>query len=149
MVFASPREGGRVAEATAASSRGPDRVPPRDALGWFAWCPSFRVVRRTPTPNAAGEMRRDAALVRHRSLPPVALLRLAPDTHLIEQVQAGSQRAFEVIFDRHHRSVLAFCRHMLGSPEDAEDAVQQTFMAAYRDLVRSEKPIVLRPWKVP
>ncbi|HEX6696074.1 MAG TPA: sigma-70 family RNA polymerase sigma factor [Solirubrobacteraceae bacterium] len=98
------------------------------------------------TPDAAGEMRRDAALVRHRVLLPVALLRLAPDPHLIEQVQAGSQRAFEVIFDRHHRSVLAFCRHMVGSREDAEDAVQQTFMAAYRDLVGAEKPVVLRPW---
>jgi RNA polymerase sigma factor (sigma-70 family) len=91
-------------------------------------------------------MRRDDTSVRRRVLLPAGLLRLAPDTHLVEQVQAGSQRAFEVIFDRHHRSVLAFCRHMLGSPQDAEDAVQQTFMAAYSDLVRSETPIVLRSW---
>jgi RNA polymerase sigma factor (sigma-70 family) len=91
-------------------------------------------------------MRSDAALARPRALLPAALLRLAPDTHLIEQMQAGSERAFEVIFDRHHRSVLAFCRQMLGSPEEAEDAVQQTFMDAYRDLLRCEKPIVLRPW---
>jgi RNA polymerase sigma factor (sigma-70 family) len=129
------------------SSRVPDRVPPRDALGWPRLMPILSgSARHPPTPNAAAEMRRDAALVRHRAPVSVALLRLASDKHLIEQVQAGSQRAFEVVFDRHHRSVLSFCRHMLGSREDAEDAVQQTFMAAYRDLVRSEKPIVLRPW---
>ena len=35
---------------------------------------------------------------------------------------------------------------MLGSREEAEDAVQHTFMAAYTDLRRSDKPIQLRPW---
>jgi len=51
-------------------------------------------------PNAAVEMRSDAALVRPALLP-AALLRLACDTHLIGQMQAGSQPAFEVISDRH------------------------------------------------
>jgi RNA polymerase sigma factor (sigma-70 family) len=35
---------------------------------------------------------------------------------------------------------------MLGSVEEAEDAVQHTFMAAYRDLLASGKPIQLRAW---
>jgi RNA polymerase sigma factor (sigma-70 family) len=74
------------------------------------------------------------------------LLRLASDERLVEQVRAGSQAAFEAIFDRHHRGILAFCRHLLGSAEEAEDAVQHTFMAAYRDLVSSGKAIQLRPW---
>ena len=34
---------------------------------------------------------------------------------------------------------------MLGTPEEAEDAVQHTFMAAYRELVGTDKPIHLRP----
>lgn len=74
------------------------------------------------------------------------LLRLASDDRLVEHVRAGSHPAFEVIFDRHHRGVLAFCRHMLGSVEEAEDAVQHTFMAAYGELVRPGKEIALRPW---
>jgi RNA polymerase sigma factor (sigma-70 family) len=78
--------------------------------------------------------------------PDDALLRLSSDERLVENVRAGSERAFEVIFERHHRGVLAFCRHMLGSPADAEDVVQHTFIAAYRDLVSTEKPIALRPW---
>jgi RNA polymerase sigma factor (sigma-70 family) len=77
---------------------------------------------------------------------PRRLLRLAGDDRLVEQVRAGSAVSFEVVFERHHRGVLAFCRHMLGSVEEAEDAVQHTFMAAYRDLAASTKPVHLRPW---
>jgi RNA polymerase sigma factor (sigma-70 family) len=84
------------------------------------------------------------AVVRQRL--PGALLRTASDERLVDQVRAGSERAFEILWDRHYLSVLAFCQHMLGSHEDAEDAVQHTFLAAYCDLSRSEKPIAPRPW---
>src|SRR5688500_9298716 len=77
---------------------------------------------------------------------PARLLRLASDERLVEHVRRGSEPAFEAVFDRHHRGVLAFCRHMLGSAEEGEDAVQHTFMAAYRSLVGSSRPIQLRPW---
>jgi RNA polymerase sigma factor (sigma-70 family) len=76
----------------------------------------------------------------------VRLHRFANDEHLVDRVRAGSAPAFEAMFDRHHRPLLAFCRHMLGSATDAEDAVQHTFMAAYADLMQSDKPIALRPW---
>jgi RNA polymerase sigma factor (sigma-70 family) len=74
------------------------------------------------------------------------LLRLASDERLVAHVRAGSEAAFEVLYDRHHRGILGFCRHMLGSVEEAEDALQHSFMAAYRDLVGSDKPIQLRAW---
>jgi len=77
---------------------------------------------------------------------PARLLRLASDDRLVEYVRGGSEPAFEAVFDRHHRGVLAFCRHMLGSADEAEDAVQHTFMAAYRSLLASSRPIQLRPW---
>ena len=48
-------------------------------------------------------------------LPP-GLLRLASDERLVQHVRGGSERAFEALFARHHRGLLAFCRHMLGSP---------------------------------
>ena len=94
-------------------------------------------------------MQAPAALRRAGTRPPplpARLLRLASDERLVEQVRAGSEAAFEVVYDRHHRGVLAFCRHMLGSAEEAEDAVQHTFLAAYRDLCGSDKPIALRAW---
>jgi RNA polymerase sigma factor (sigma-70 family) len=77
---------------------------------------------------------------------PARLLRLASDDRLVEYLRNGSEPAFEAVFERHHRAILAFCRHMLGSAEEAEDAVQHTFMAAYRSLVGSDRPIQLRPW---
>jgi RNA polymerase sigma factor (sigma-70 family) len=64
----------------------------------------------------------------------------------VEAVRAGDARAFETIFDRYHRQLLSFCRHMLGTREEAEDVLQQTFMAAHRHLTASRKHIHLRAW---
>ena len=78
---------------------------------------------------------------------PPGCSRLASDDRLVEPTSAAApSAAFEALFDRHHRGILAFCRHMLGSPEEAEDAVQHTFMAAYRELTARDKPIQLRAW---
>ena len=74
------------------------------------------------------------------------LLRVASDERLVDHVRGGSEAAFEAIYDRHHRGILAFCRHMLGSAHEAEDAVQHTFMAAYRHLAGGDAEIQLRPW---
>jgi RNA polymerase sigma factor (sigma-70 family) len=75
------------------------------------------------------------------------LLALAGDERLVQQIRRGSELAFEVAFERHGSGILAFCRHMLGSREEAEDAVQHTFAAAFRDLQRAdERQITLKPW---
>ncbi len=74
------------------------------------------------------------------------LLRAASDERLVALVRAGDAAAFEVVYDRHHRALLSFCRHMLSSAEEGEDAVQQTFLSAHRNLVGSSKPIQLKPW---
>jgi len=85
---------------------------------------------------------RTAAAVRR----PWRSLRFTRDDELVRLVRAGDERAFEVVYDRHHRGILSFCRHMLGSREEAEDAVQHTFIAAHRDLARSDRPIRLKAW---
>ena len=74
------------------------------------------------------------------------LLRLASDARLVALVREGRAVAFEAVYDRHHRGILSFCRHMLGDPQEAEDAVQHTFLSAYSDLISSHKPIHLRAW---
>jgi len=76
----------------------------------------------------------------------VVLLRVASDERLVALVRGGSEAAFEAIYDRHHRGILAFSRHMLSSADEAEDAVQHTFMSAYRHLVGGSAEIQLRPW---
>jgi RNA polymerase sigma factor (sigma-70 family) len=75
-----------------------------------------------------------------------ARLRLATDERLVEHVRDGSAVAFEVLYDRHHAGILGFCRHMLGSVEEGEDALQHTFMSAYGSLTGSGQPVQLRPW---
>jgi RNA polymerase sigma factor (sigma-70 family) len=75
------------------------------------------------------------------------LLALARDERLVDQIRRGNELAFEVAFERHGAGILAFCRHMVGSREEAEDVVQHTFAAAYRDLQRSgERSIALKAW---
>ena len=64
------------------------------------------------------------------------MLRLAGDELLVEQIRRGNEAAFEVAFQPHAPAILGFCRHMLDSPDEAEDAVQHTFAAANRDLER-------------
>ena len=59
------------------------------------------------------------------------VLRAFSDERLVEQVRRGNDDAFEAVYDRHHLGILAFCRHMLSSADEAEDAVQQTFISAY------------------
>jgi RNA polymerase sigma factor (sigma-70 family) len=84
---------------------------------------------------------------RTRPLGSRRLLRLAGDDRLVQQIRRGSEAAFEVAFERHSPAILGYCRHMLGSPEEAEDAVQHTFVAAYSDLQRGgEREIALKPW---
>src|SRR3954465_3031489 len=58
----------------------------------------------------------------------------------------AGQREFEAIYDRHHAALFGFCRHMLGSREEAEDALQQVFVAAYRELQAGREPEHLRAW---
>lgn len=69
-----------------------------------------------------------------------------PDASLVAAVRNGERDAFEAIFDRYHRRILSYCRHMLGSREDGEDATQHVFVVGYRGLVESSREIELRPW---
>jgi DNA-directed RNA polymerase specialized sigma24 family protein len=75
------------------------------------------------------------------------LLALASDEALVEQIRRRNEAASSIAFERLAAGLLGFCRHMVGSPEDAEDAVQHTFTAAFRDLARpTQRPVALKPW---
>ena len=89
----------------------------------------------------ASALKRSLPLPRSRRL-----LSALGDERLAIEAKRGNNTAFEVIYDRYHRPLLAFCRHMLGSSEDAEDALQQTFASAFRALPRNEHPEQLKAW---
>ena len=74
------------------------------------------------------------------------LLRLKSDEQLIALTRKGNTGAFEALVQRYQSRLLAFCRHMLGSTEDAEDVLQEVFTASYNAMIADARPINARPW---
>jgi RNA polymerase sigma factor (sigma-70 family) len=77
---------------------------------------------------------------------PSPLLRLQSDERLIVLVRRGNNAAFETLVARYQSRLLAFCRHMLGSREDAEDVLQEVFAASFNAIVADDRAIHVRPW---
>jgi RNA polymerase sigma factor (sigma-70 family) len=77
---------------------------------------------------------------------PAPLLRLQSDERLIALVRRGNHGAFEALVARYQSRLLAFCRHMLGSREDAEDVLQEVFAASFNAILADDRPINVRPW---
>jgi RNA polymerase sigma factor (sigma-70 family) len=74
------------------------------------------------------------------------LLRLQSDERLVALVRRGNHHAFEALVARYQSRLLAFCRHMLSSKEDAEDVLQEVFAAAFNAILGDERAINVRPW---
>ena len=74
------------------------------------------------------------------------LLRLQRDERLVELIRERHDRAFEVLFDRYHARLLAFCRGILGSAEDGEDVLQDVFVNAHIAMLADSRALNLRPW---
>jgi RNA polymerase sigma factor (sigma-70 family) len=74
------------------------------------------------------------------------LLRLQSDERLIALVRRGNSTAFEVLVSRYQSRLLAFCRHLLGSREDAEDVLQEALAAAFNAILADDRTINVRPW---
>jgi RNA polymerase sigma factor (sigma-70 family) len=73
-------------------------------------------------------------------------LRLQSDERLVALVRRGNDAAFEILVSRYNSRLLAFCRHMLGSREDAEDILQDVMAAAYNAILADDRAINVRPW---
>ena len=91
-----------------------------------------------------------SALTHPSSIPglrgPSALLRLQSDERLIALTRRGNHAAFETLCARYQSRLHSFCRHMLGSREDAEDVLQEVFAAAFNAVLADERDINVRPW---
>jgi RNA polymerase sigma factor (sigma-70 family) len=91
-----------------------------------------------------------SALQQTARLPALAgrspLLRLQSDEKLIALIRRGHHGAFEALVQRYQPRLLAFCRHMLGSQEDAEDVLQEVFAASFNAICADDRPINARPW---
>jgi RNA polymerase sigma factor (sigma-70 family) len=74
------------------------------------------------------------------------LLRLRSDERLARRAARGDAAAFEAIFKRYHQDLYRFCLAMVGRPQDAQDALQNTMVKALRALPGERREIRLKPW---
>ena len=56
------------------------------------------------------------------------------DQLLVERVQAGDKRAFDVLVSKYQRRLMRLVSRLVHDPAEAEDVVQETFIKAYRAL---------------
>jgi RNA polymerase sigma-70 factor, ECF subfamily len=69
------------------------------------------------------------------------------DEHgLVERVRRGDPGAFDALVSRYMRRAFAVAYRLLGNREDAEDLVQETFMAVLRKIDSFERGRAFSPW---
>lgn len=69
-----------------------------------------------------------------------------PDPELVRRFQQGQEQAFTHLMERHERRVYNLAYRMLGNPDDARDATQDTFLACYRHLSRFRGDSAFATW---
>src|SRR5579864_8660720 len=67
-------------------------------------------------------------------------------TDLIARARAGDEQAFGQLVEPYQRELQVHCYRILGSAQDAEDALQETLLAAWRGLHGFEERASLRTW---
>ena len=67
-------------------------------------------------------------------------------TDLLTRARAGDGDAFRELTEPHRRELQVHCYRMLGSLQDAEDAVQDTLLAAWQGLAGFEERASIRTW---
>jgi RNA polymerase sigma-70 factor (ECF subfamily) len=67
-------------------------------------------------------------------------------TELLARAKAGDEEAFRELVEPHRRELHVHCYRILGSVQDAEDALQETLLAAWRGLGAYEGRASIRTW---
>ncbi len=68
------------------------------------------------------------------------------ETAWVLQAQQGSDEAFTHLVELYQTPVFNLCYRMLGEPEEAEDAAQETFLRAYQHLHRYDRQRSFATW---
>jgi len=77
---------------------------------------------------------------------PPAAARLLSDERLAARAAANDKRSFAEIYRRYGQDLYRFCLSIVGNPEDAGDALQNTMAKALKALPGEQRRIRLRPW---
>ncbi len=64
----------------------------------------------------------------------------ASDGELVRRVRAGDVGAYAALVARYRDRLGRYAVHMLGDRQDAEEALQDAFVRAYRSLARCDDP---------
>ena len=65
---------------------------------------------------------------------------------IVERARAGDEQAFKQLVEPHRRELQLHCYRILGSLHDAEDAVQEALVSAWRGLDHFERRASMRTW---
>lgn len=68
------------------------------------------------------------------------------EAECIKRAIQGNQDAFAMLVDTYQKPVYNLCYRMLGSPQEAEDAAQESFWRAYRNLHRYDPSRSFPTW---
>ncbi|HMC50314.1 MAG TPA: RNA polymerase sigma factor [Solirubrobacterales bacterium] len=71
---------------------------------------------------------------------------LLSDERLVRRAADSEERAFAAIFDRYHQALYRYCAAIVGDPQDAQDALQNTMLKVLRALPGDAREIKLKPW---
>ncbi len=81
-----------------------------------------------------------------RAMPTSSTRATAEERELLAAARAGEEEAYRRLVEPHRRELHAHCYRMLGSVHDAEDALQEAWLRAWRGLERFEGRSSLRSW---
>lgn len=81
-----------------------------------------------------------------KASPPAALPLEDDDRALVRRVVAGDHAAFEVVMRRHNRRLYRLARATLKNDADAEDALQEAYLYAYRSMAQFRGDAALSTW---
>ena len=68
------------------------------------------------------------------------------DREIVAAIVAGDPAGLADAYDKYAESLYGYCRWTLGEPDDAADAVEDTFVIAAARLGGLRDPRKLRPW---
>src|SRR5256714_5539786 len=108
------------------------------ALAW-----AVRGVRASPAPRAATPDRADRLMSADARDAPLADL---DERALVEACRANRPGAFDLVVERHRRSVYQLCYRFVDNHEDASDLSQDVFLRAYRGLKNFRGHASLATW---
>jgi DNA-directed RNA polymerase specialized sigma24 family protein len=126
------------------------------ATASWSWSKADPARRATPQATLAADGPKSGAGVRfsaHRRVGPSTLGGVGSGStgpnenlELLEAARGGDEGAYRRLVEPHRRELHAHCYRMLGSVHDAEDALQEALLRAWRGLEKFEGRSSLRSW---